>query len=100
MAGRGRPLGSKHDEKTRLKIQTSQLINRLQNHIFKEAEMTATQLRAAEILLNKTLPNLQAIEQKTEITERYAIAAEPMDSDSFEDAYNLGAAKRATESIN
>lgn len=49
-----------HDQKTREKIQTSQIINRLVNHIDGTVEMKSTQIRAAEILLNKTLPNLQA----------------------------------------
>ena len=56
----GRPLGSKHDERTRQKIKTSQLLNRLMDHVLKDNEMKSTQIRAAEILLNKTLPNLQA----------------------------------------
>lgn len=51
-----------HDERTRAKIQTSQLLNRLFSHANGEAEMTATQVRAAEVLLKKTLPDLQAIE--------------------------------------
>lgn len=40
-------------------IKTTQLIKRVQKHAHGEVEMTATQLRAAEILLNKTLPNLK-----------------------------------------
>lgn len=49
-----------HDQKTREKIQTTQLVNRLTDHILGKNEMKSTQVRAAEILLNKTLPNLQA----------------------------------------
>lgn len=46
-------------EGTRLKIKTSQIINRLQNHIFdKDVIITATQMKAAEILLKKSLPDL------------------------------------------
>ena len=48
----------RHDEETRLKIKTSQLINRLQNHALGECEMTSTQVRAAEIALKKVLPDL------------------------------------------
>ena len=51
-----------HDERTRAKIQTSQLINRLFSHANGEVEMSATQVRAAEVLLKKTLPDLQAVE--------------------------------------
>lgn len=50
-----------HDMKTREKIKTSQLINRLQNHIDGECELSVTQMRAIEILLRKTLPDLSAI---------------------------------------
>lgn len=48
-------------ESWREKIRTSMLINRLQNHIIGRIEMSATQLRAAEILLRKNLPDLQAV---------------------------------------
>lgn len=47
-----------HVQRTRDKIRTSQLINRLHNHAVGKNQMTSTQIRAAEILLNKTLPNL------------------------------------------
>ncbi len=49
-----------HLQKTRDKIRTTQLLNRLQDHVVGKVEMTSSQIRAAEILLNKTLPNLQA----------------------------------------
>lgn len=58
---RGVRLNPKHDERTRAKIQTSQLINRLMEHVNGTIEMTTTQVRAAEILLRKTLPDLQTI---------------------------------------
>ncbi len=51
-------LNPAHDERTRAKIQTSQLINRLMSHANGEVEMSPTQVRAAEILLKKTLPDL------------------------------------------
>jgi hypothetical protein len=55
-------LNPAHDQKTREKIQTSQLINRLVSHAKGEAEMSATQVRAAEILLKKALPDLQSVQ--------------------------------------
>ena len=51
-----------HDERTRAKIQTSQLINRLISHVNGEVELSSTQVRAAEVLLKKTLPDLSAVE--------------------------------------
>lgn len=49
-----------HDENTRMKIQASQLINRLTNHVLGEIEMSNTQVSAALGLLKKTLPDLAA----------------------------------------
>jgi len=46
----------------REKIRASMLINRLQNHVIGRIEMSSTQLRAAEVLLKKTLPDLSAAE--------------------------------------
>ena len=47
------------DQKSRDKIQATQIIKRLNNHALSDEEiMTASQIRAAEILLKKTLPDL------------------------------------------
>lgn len=51
----------RHDEETRAKIKTSQLLNRLQDHVFKEVEVSSTQMKAIEVLLRKTLPDLSAV---------------------------------------
>lgn len=45
----------------RLKIKTSMLLNRLMDHIEGKCELSATQVRSAEILLKKTLPDLSQI---------------------------------------
>ena len=55
----------KHDDKTRAKIKTSQLINRLVNHVLekdKEKLMSQSQVSAALGLIKKTLPDLQSTE--------------------------------------
>lgn len=59
MAARIRKI--RHDEETRSKIQASQLLNRLHDHVFSGAEMSQTQMKAAEILLRKSLPDLSAL---------------------------------------
>lgn len=59
---RGVRLNPEHDERTRAKIQTSQIINRLQSLVDGEVEMSPSQVRAAEILLSKTLPSLSNVE--------------------------------------
>lgn len=51
-----------HDAKTREKIQVSQLVNRLMDHSLGKCEMSATQVNAARILLNKKLPDLQSVQ--------------------------------------
>lgn len=50
-------------EATREKIRTSQLINRLQDHIFNNKEIKDSQIKAIDILLKKSLPDLARQEQ-------------------------------------
>ena len=47
--------------KTRERIRTSMLINRLQDHALGRCEMTLSQVNAASEVLRKTLPDLKAI---------------------------------------
>lgn len=68
---RGVRLNPQHDEKTRAKIQTSQIINRLQSFVKGEVEMSASQVSAALGLLKKTLPDLTAVEHSGEVETRY-----------------------------
>lgn len=49
-------------QEVRERIQTSMLINRLQDHVLGQVELASSQIKAIEILLRKTLPDLQAIE--------------------------------------
>lgn len=64
-----------HQDDVRAKIQASQLINVLQNHALgksdpedkeKVIELSATRLKAIEILLRKSVPDLSAIEHTGE----------------------------------
>ena len=56
----------RHDDETRAKIKTSQLLNRLNDHVFgkngEPVEISLTQMKAIEILLRKTLPDLAAVQ--------------------------------------
>ena len=52
------------DENWRAKIQASQLMNRLAAHVEGVVDLSPTQVRAAEILLKKTVPDLA----RTEVT--------------------------------
>ncbi len=58
MAARTRKI--KHDDFTRQRIQTSQLVNRLQSHVDGKVELSSTQVTAALGLLKKSLPDLAA----------------------------------------
>lgn len=51
----------RHDDETRAKIRTTQLLNRLNGHVFKDTKVSSTQLKAIEILLRKSLPDLSAV---------------------------------------
>lgn len=59
------------DESVRERIQTSMLINRLNSFVNGNVEMNSAQVTAALGLLRKVLPDLQASENKTEVTHRY-----------------------------
>ncbi len=52
----------KHQDEVREKIRASQLVNRLEDHVLGEVEMTSTQVSAALGLLKKCVPDLQATE--------------------------------------
>ncbi len=58
MAARIRKLSI--DDRTKLRIQTSQIVNRLENHIFGEIKMEPSAVTAALGLLKKRLPDLAA----------------------------------------
>ncbi len=48
-----------HDYKTREKIRTTQLVNRLTDHALGKIQLSTSQVRSIEVLLKKTLPDLQ-----------------------------------------
>lgn len=50
------------DDHVRKKIQTTQLLNRLQSNGLGKLELTSIQQRSCEILLRKTVPDLQAVQ--------------------------------------
>lgn len=56
----------RHDENTRLKIQAAQLINRLQDHATGKVDLSPTQVRAIEVLLRKTLPDLSDVRMEVD----------------------------------
>jgi hypothetical protein len=65
----------------REKIRVSQLINRLIEHVNGELELSWTQIRAAEILLKKSLPDLQAVKHSGEVMDLLRSVNTPAASD-------------------
>ena len=61
------------DDKIRARIRGSMLANRLRDHVRGKIELTPTQVRSAEILLKKVLPDLAIMEIKGEITQNYIV---------------------------
>jgi hypothetical protein len=63
MSKAGRPIGKLHQDDIRKKIQASQLINVLQDHALTGVgEITPTRMKAIEILLRKSIPDLSSVE--------------------------------------
>lgn len=68
-----------HDDRTREKIRTSQLLNRLHAYALSEndpqsgkpVELSSTQVKAIEVLLRKALPDLQSISGELDMTHRH-----------------------------
>lgn len=60
----GRPIGRRHQDDVRSKIQASQLVNVLQNHALDKPDsgkLSTSRLKAIEILLRKSVPDLTAV---------------------------------------
>ena len=57
-------MGKLHQEDVRKKIQVGQLIKVLENHALSddEKELSASRLKAIQILLNKSLPDLSSMQ--------------------------------------
>jgi hypothetical protein len=61
-----------HPDKVRARIRSSQLVNRLTEHVLGAVEMKPSQVTAALGLLKKTVPDLSAIEHTGGIEHRHA----------------------------
>jgi len=90
MAARRNPV---LDANTRERIQTRQLVNRLEMCALGQLELRQDQLKSAEILLNKSLPNLASVESFNQ-TEVSVISAEPMSPEAWAEAHGATAETR------
>ena len=68
-------LDPKSTERTRAKIQTSQLINRLNSYVIGDIKLEAGQVTAALGLLDRTLPKLTSTELSGEVARPTVIRA-------------------------
>jgi hypothetical protein len=67
----GRPMNKLHQEDVRKKIQAGQLIKVLQDHALTgDSEFLPSRLKAIEILLRKSMPDLTAVTLDGTITHR------------------------------
>ncbi len=72
-----------HPKAVKQEILTSELIRRLQEHALSDEELlTRSQLRAIEILLGKTIPDLRAIEHGGGLTLTHEDALAQLDGES------------------
>ena len=57
-----------HPDEIKKKIQTSQLINRLQDNAFADEEfLTTGQIKSIESLLDRTIPRLKAVDHTGDV---------------------------------
>lgn len=61
-----RTLNKYHADHIRQKIQASQLVNRLTDHAMGKIELEPTQVKAIEILLRKSVPDLSSVQHSGE----------------------------------
>ena len=73
--GIGVRLNPRHQAMVAQKIRVGQIINHLRQHMLGKKEMSQTQVRAAEILLKKALPDLKQTEVLGEITHSHESAS-------------------------
>lgn len=67
-------LNARHSDMVRDKIRASQIVNRLEDHVLGEVDMTASQVTAALGLLRKCVPDLQATEHSGEQEHKLEIS--------------------------
>ncbi len=64
MAARKGPLTETKLEEMRRRIKATLLLKKLEDHVLDGSEMTATQIRAAETLLRKVIPDLSSVQHQ------------------------------------
>lgn len=62
MAARTKPLSQPKLEEMRKRIQATLLLKKLEDHVLNGSEMKTSQIRAAEALLRKVVPDLSSVQ--------------------------------------
>ena len=96
-------LNKADQERTRAKIQTTQLVKRLQYYALSEKdpstgevpELDNNRLKAIGMLLDKSLPSLQASEVTAEVKQE-TISWEPLSEEEWQEKYGSVATSRGT----
>jgi hypothetical protein len=79
-----------HPEQVRARIRATELINRLQSHIFDGLELSMSQVNAIGLLLRKCVPDLTSTAVVADITHRYVVELPPMLSrEEWEKKYSI-----------
>ena len=65
-------------EQVRAKIRGAYLIRRLQQHVAGKIKLTAEQVRSADILLRKIIPDLSQSSVSGEMTHKYVVEVPPL----------------------
>lgn len=63
-------LTTRQKENSKAAVSATKLMKRLNRHVMGEIELSASQVRATEILLRKLIPDLKAVEVSGEIETR------------------------------
>jgi hypothetical protein len=71
------------EERTRQKIQSSQVVSRLISFVNGELELAPHQVTAAIALMRKCLPDLTASEVKGDIVHKFAVVPEVMEKERW-----------------
>jgi hypothetical protein len=78
-------LNPRHQDEVRLKIKSSQLINRLTDHVLGNVDMKPSQVTAALGLLKKCVADLTSVEHSGEVTQTHYVAEIPRAADTVEE---------------
>lgn len=81
MAQRGRTAGFRMDDSHRVKIQNSNILNALIEHVEGKRDMSSTQVTAGIALMKKVLPDLSSVDVNAKVSGALSITIASRDAD-------------------